>query len=249
MTVEKNIFLEIEYLGTNYFGFQVQAKGRGQVTVQEVLEKALFRLFKKKIRVIASGRTDKGVHARAQVVNFKSDTGISLPSIKTALNIFLPQDIRIRKIKLVPAGFHARFSAKSKVYRYIIFKGEEDLVFWRNFAWCFSAAFDLEKMKKASGKLRGKKDFSLFAKGAKNYKNCKRRVKDISIKKRANLIYIDIEAEGFLRFMVRNMIFFLVRTAMGKIFLKDIPDILKGKIPYANKPAPAGGLYLYRVIY
>jgi len=236
MAVEKNIFLEIEYLGTNYFGFQVQAKGRGQVTVQEVLEEALFRLFKKKIRVTASGRTDKGVHARAQAVNFKIDTGISLPNIKAALNTFLPQDIRIRKVKPVPAGFHARFSVKSKIYRYIIFKGKQDLVFWRNFAWCLRAPLDLEKMKKASGRLKGRKDFSLFAKGAKNYKDCKRRVKNIVIRKRANLIFIDIEADGFLRCMARNIASFLVRAASGKIL-------------YTNKPAPPEGLYLYKVIY
>ncbi len=248
--MERNIFLEIEYVGTNYFGFQVQAKkARNEVTVQGVLEQALMRLFKQKIRVAASGRTDKGVHAKSQVVNFKVDSKIPLANIKTALNAFLPQDIRIKKVKQVASNFHARFSVKSKVYRYIIIQSKEDSVFWRGFAWHIPQSLNLEKMRKAAQKLVGRRDFSLFAKEAKSYKDCQRRVKDILIRKRANLIYIDIEAKGFLRSMARNMVSFLVKVASEKILLKDLPLLLKQKIPYINHPAPAQGLYLYKVKY
>ncbi|MFH1519109.1 MAG: tRNA pseudouridine(38-40) synthase TruA [Candidatus Omnitrophota bacterium] len=248
--MEKNIFLEIEYLGTNYFGFQVQAKkARDQVTVQGVLEQALLRLFKRRIRVVASGRTDRGVHAKSQVVNFKVDSKIPLANIKAALNTFLPQDIRVKKVKPVASNFHARFSVKSKIYRYVIIQSKEDSVFWRGFAWHIPIPLNLKKMGKASRKLVGRRDFSLFAKEAKNYKDCRRRVKDILIRKRTNLIYIDIEAEGFLRSMARNMVSFLVRVANGGIPLKDVPLILKQKTPYINNPAPAQGLYLYKVKY
>ena len=160
----RNIFLEIEYVGTNYFGFQIQEKRKkNEVTIQGVLEEALFKLFRKKIRVAASGRTDRGVHARAQIVNFKVNTKIPLLNIKSALNTFLPSDIRIKKVKKVPEGFHARFSVKSKIYRYIIFQHREDSVFWRNFAWHFSTPLDLERMRKAAKRLVGTRDFSVFA--------------------------------------------------------------------------------------
>jgi len=246
----KNILLELEYVGSNYFGFQIQEKGKkSQATIQEVLEEALTRLFREKIRVAASGRTDRGVHARAQIVNFKVSTKIPLTNIKIALNTFLPSDIRVKKIKKVPEDFHARFSVKSKIYRYIIFQHREDSVFWRNFAWHLSTPLNLEKMRKAAKRLIGKKDFALFAKDAKSYKDCKRRVKNITIRKRANLISIDIEAEGFLRSMARNMVSFLVRASIEDTGFKDISLILKGKIPYINKPAPPEGLYLYKVVY
>jgi len=165
----KNILLELEYVGSNYFGFQIQEKGKkSQATIQEVLEEALTRLFREKIRVAASGRTDRGVHARAQIVNFKVSTKIPLTNIKIALNTFLPSDIRVKKIKKVPEDFHARFSVKSKIYRYIIFQHREDSVFWRNFAWHLSTPLNLEKMRKAAKRLIGKKDFALFAKDAKS---------------------------------------------------------------------------------
>ena len=246
----KNILLELEYIGSNYFGFQIQNKAsQEQITIQGVLEEALTKLFRDKIKIVASGRTDRGVHARAQIVNFKVNTKIPLSSIRTALNNFLPSDIRVKKVKKVPDDFHARFSVKSKIYRYIIFQHREDSVFWRNFAWHLSASLNLERMRKAAKRLIGKKDFALFAKEAKNYKDCRRRVKSISIRKRANLISIDIEAEGFLRFMARNIVSFLVRASKTEISLKDISPILRGKVSYINRPAPAQGLYLYKVKY
>ncbi|MCK4912513.1 MAG: tRNA pseudouridine(38-40) synthase TruA [Candidatus Omnitrophica bacterium] len=248
--MQKNILFEVEYIGSNYFGFQIQEKTRvKQVTIQGVLEKALERLFRERIRMVASGRTDRGVHAKAQVVNFKVDTKIPLFNIKAAVNTYLPSDIRVKKVKKVSDNFHARFSVKSKVYRYIIFNSREDSVFWRNSAWHVSMSLDLELMKKGAKRLIGKKDFSIFAKDAKKYKSCKRRVVDISIRKRANLIYIDIEAEGFLRNMARNMVSFLVKIASGKLLLKDLSSILNKKIFYSKNPAPAQGLYLYKVKY
>ena len=245
-----NIFFEIEYEGSNYFGFQIQEKeGKEQATIQGVLEKALAKLFREKIRVTASGRTDRGVHARAQTVNFKVSTKIPLSNIKTALNTFLPSDIRVKKVKKVPESFHAHFSVKSKIYRYIIFQHREDSVFWRNFAWHLSTPIDLKRMRKAAKRLVGKRDFALFAKKAKNYKDCMRNIKAISIKRKKSFIYIDIEANGFLRSMARNIVSFLVKIGQKDLSLKNTSLILSKKIKYANKPAPASGLYLYKVIY
>ncbi|MFH1505260.1 MAG: tRNA pseudouridine(38-40) synthase TruA [Candidatus Omnitrophota bacterium] len=237
--MEKNVFLELEYLGTNYFGFQMQNKiGKKEVSVQETLEKALKKLFRKKIRVTYSSRTDKGVHARAAAVNFKVDTKIPFENIKRALNTFLPSDIRVKKVKKVPLDFHSRFWAKSKVYRYIIHCAKEPSVFWRDFSWHIAEPLDLAKMNKAAIKLIGRRDFSSFAKEAKNYKDCKREMKSIVIKKKPNFIYIDIEADGFLRNMARNIISFLVKKGSKRF-----------KIPHNNHPAPPQGLYLLKVKY
>lgn len=246
----KNIFLEIEYLGINYFGFQIQERRKkAEDTIQGVLEGALKKLFKQEIRVISAGRTDKGVHAKGQVVNFKVNTQIPLKNMKRALNSFLPPDIRIKKIKRVSFDFHARFWAKSKIYRYIIFCRNAPSVFWKDFAWHIDKPLNLQNMEKASIELIGRKDFSLFAKEAKKYKDCTREIKDISLKKRGSFIYISVEANGFLRNMVRNIVSFLVKTGRGEIAPGDLPLILKQKIPYVNKPAPACGLYLCKVKY
>jgi len=235
--MEKNILLEIEYLGTNYYGFQIQdKKASSEITVQAVLEEAIKKLFKKKIRVVASGRTDRGVHAKAQVVSFKIDIKIPLNNIKRALNTFLPSDIRVKKAKEMPLDFHARFSAKSKIYRYLIYNQQQPSVFWKDFSWYLAGPLNINLMQAAAKKIIGRRDFSAFAKEAKKYQHCIREVKDISIKKKGKFIQIDIEAEGFLRSMARNIVSFLVNSAYNKPLR-------------TNKPAPARGLYLYKVKY
>lgn len=246
----QNILLELEYLGTNYFGFQIQKKNnKSEITVQSVLEKALKDLFKENIKITASGRTDRGVHAKAQVVNFKVETKIPLNNVKNALNSFLPSDIRIKKIKKVPWDFHARFGAKSKVYRYIILNSKEFSVFSKDFTWQLNSNLDLAKMQKAAKRLLGKKNFCVFAKQAGKYEDCHRLLRNISIKKRKNQIFIDIEAKGFLRSMARNIVSFLVKVGEGRYEPADTSKIISKKIPYINKPAPANGLYLYKVKY
>lgn len=252
MNTEKaqNIFLEIEYIGKAYFGFQIQEKKSSFVkTIQASLEESLCKLFKQKIRVTYAGRTDRGVHAKGQVVNFNIATRIPLASIRTALNTFLPPDIFIKKIKRVPLEFHARFWASSKIYRYIIFQGRTFSVFQHDFTWQMYAPLDLAKMKQAAQRFIGYRDFSVFAKEAKKYKHCKRNLTGITIKKSGQCMYIDLEADGFLRNMARNIVSFLVKIGNSKIALKDVDAVLKGKLPYINKPAPACGLYLWKVKY
>jgi tRNA pseudouridine38-40 synthase len=246
----KNIFLQVEYLGRGYYGFQIQnKKSAKEVTVQEILEKALKKLFLQDIRIVYSSRTDKGVHARAQSLNFKIETRIPLSNIKKALNVFLPEDIQVKKIKKVPLDFHSRFSVSSKIYRYIIFNRRQPSVFWKDFSWHIPQSFDLDAMRKASRSLMGRNDFSLFAKGASNYKSCVRCLSAIEIKKRNGLIYIDIEADGFLRGMARNIVAFLAKIGSGELSLKEAVNILKKETSYINNPAPARGLYLYKVKY
>ncbi|MFH1771499.1 MAG: tRNA pseudouridine(38-40) synthase TruA [Candidatus Omnitrophota bacterium] len=246
----KNIFCEVEYDGTNYYGFQIQNKSHViENTVQKEIERALERLFKIPVRIAFSSRTDRGVHAKAQGINFCIDTKISLVNIKRALNSFLPSDIRIRKTKAVSLDFHCRFWAISKVYRYTVFNRKEPSVFLKNYAWHLSQPLDIEAMVNAKRLLTGKKNFSLFAKEKKRYKDCLRNVYEITIKKRNSFVYIDIEADGFLRAMARSLAYFLVNVGLGKIDKSDVRPILDGSKPYSNKPALAGGLCLLKVYY
>ena len=242
--------MNIEYIGTGYFGFQIQnKKGKKEITVQEALEDALRRLFKKRIRIIYSSRTDRGVHAKSQAVNFYIDTKIPLKNIKLALNDLLPKGIIAKSIKYVPMEFHSRFSVKSKIYRYIVLNKKEDSVFLRGFSWHIRDSIDLEKINAVLGEIIGNHDFYLFAKDAKKYKSCVRYIKKISVRRRGSFIYIDIEADGFLRNMARNIVSFLVKVGIEKISLSKARNILKGKESYANNPAPPYGLYLLKVKY
>lgn len=246
--MRQNIFLEIEYDGTNYFGFQIQP-GKGFTTVQEVLEEALKKLFQEKIRVFSSGRTDRGVHAKAHPLNFITGKKIPLMKIKKALNSFLPSDVRVRKAKKVSLDFHSRFWAESKIYRYLILNQKEPSVFWRNFSWHFSGNLNLSLMRRAALKVTGKKNFSFLAKDAGKYESCVRNLKKITIQKKKGFIYIDLEANGFLRQMARNIVFLLTQVGAGRIDSAGIDDFFSGKRDNTKCPAPAQGLYLYKVKY
>lgn len=253
----KNIYLELEYDGTNFYGWQIQnrpsvvkAKYRKLKTVQHTLEKAIKKLFHKKIGIVYSGRTDKRVHAKCQVVNFKTETHIPEESIKQALNTFLPDCIYVKKVKFVDLDFHARFRAKSKVYRYIILNRKEKDTFLRNYSWWIPDKLKISPMKRASCYLLGKKDFSSLAQKASKYEHCRRRIKKISIKKDRDFVYIDIEADGFLRGMARNIVSLLIDVGRRKYDPSTIREIIKGKNrSLFGKPAPARGLYLWKVRY
>jgi len=248
--MQKNVLLEVEYLGTNYYGFQLQDKvGKREITVQEVLEKAIKKLFKQKIRIAYASRTDRGVHAKGQVVNFKVDTVIPLKNIKNALNTFLPPDVRVKKTKIAKDDFHARFKAKSKIYRYVILNKPEPTVFHSNFSWHIAKPLDISRMMRISRKMKGVKDFSIFAKEASTYETCVRHLKNISIKKSKGFVNVDIEASGFLHNMARNITAFLVKVGCGALSQKKAIEVLNKKAPYSNKPAPAQGLYLIKVKY
>ncbi|HEC69932.1 MAG TPA: tRNA pseudouridine(38-40) synthase TruA [Candidatus Omnitrophica bacterium] len=246
----KNVYLELEYDGSNFFGWQVQNKVRNLRTVQGELEKALEKLFKKRIRVVYSGRTDRGVHAKAQVVNFKIRTRLSKVAIKKALNSLLPPDIYVRRVKFVDLDFHARFKAKFKTYRYLILNKKERDVFLRNYTWWVPQKLDLEFLQKFSSLLIGKRDFSAFTKKASQYKNCVRRIKDIKTGKRGSLIFVDICGDGFLKGMARKIVGFLVGASLSSLTLREFKSILKERKHHPLiKPAPASGLYLYKVYY
>jgi len=249
-SILQNICLELEYDGSNYFGWQIQKSAHRSVTIQSTFEQALKKLFKKPVKAVSSGRTDSGVHAKTQVVNFKILTPIPLENIKIALNGLLPSDIRILKIKKKPPNFHARFSVRSKIYEYLIYNQTMFPVFKRNYYWHVPGYLNLNQMRRASLMLIGKYDFASFASKVDREKSSVRSLKSIRINKKNSVISIKVEASGFLRGMVRNIVAALVDVGKGEVSVSQVKRIKRAKNrSFLGKSAPACGLYLLKVKY
>jgi len=239
----------VQYDGSNYYGFQVQTK-QPHHTVQKAIEDAIEKLTGQRTRVAASGRTDRGVHARAQVISFQLDTSIPVGSLPVALNNILPSDVRIDSLRTVSAGFHARFSCRNKTYRYIIDTRKRTDVFSRKYAWHLPYPLDVDAMHEAALCLTGTHDFSSFARKAGRYETCIRTVLQCQVRKSRNRILVDITADGFLQGMVRNIVSMLVDVGQGKRSAADVARILDARSRGCiGVPAPACGLYLWRVTY
>jgi len=251
----RNFKITIEYDGTNYRGWQIQNrknKNSKLKTIQEEIENALNRVFGKNIYLIGSGRTDKGVHALGQVANFKCGTHLTTMDIRNALNSYLPPDIRIIKVEEVEENFHARFLAKSKIYRYIIFNRKIPSPFYRNYSWWIKEKLDFQAMRKTTRIFLGKHNFKAFASvdPKRKSKNFVRTIKNFSLKKDGNFLVFEIEADGFLYNMVRNIIGTVIEVGKGKLTILDLKKILKSKDRrLAGPPAPSQGLFLVRVKY
>lgn len=247
----RNLKLKIEYAGTNYCGWQEQdVKKSRRFSLQQVIEKAIFDITREQVKLVASGRTDAGVHALAQIANFKSKTQIPLDRLRLALNSRLPQDIVIHSIKVAPLNFHSRFSAKSKLYRYTILNREYSSALLNNLVYFFPQKIDLRLMQKEAKYLVGRHDFSAFRSGQKEQKQAIRQIKYIRIKKDKDFIHIDIEADGFLYNMMRNIAGTLLEVGLGRLKKGDIKRILLSKDrTQAFGPLPACGLSLIRVKY
>lgn len=241
----------IEYDGTFFHGWQIQKKG--ERTVQDEVKKAIKMLLNQDITVFGSGRTDRGVHAAGQVAHFKTSINIDCDKFQYGLNAILPKDIVITNIKKVPKNFHAQYSVKTKTYRYIILNRKTRTVFSRNIMHHYPYPLDIKAMKKASELIVGTKDFRAFTATRRNpdhKKQTVRTIKKIEIKKSKNFITFDIEADGFLYKMARNIIGTLIFVGSGKISPESICHILKSKKrSLAGPTAPANGLQLLKVKY
>ncbi len=244
----RNIKLLIEYDGTNYKGWQVQPRGP---TIQGLLEEKLSRLTGEKVHLIGSGRTDSGVHALGQVAHFKTQSPMDTRTIQKALNSLLPHDIVIQKVEEAHEGFHARKHAKSKVYEYRILNRDLQSVFQRGYAWHIRQKLNLAEMKKATQSLIGEHDFSAFRTVGSPTRTPVRRVIRAEWKRRRNgLILFEIEANGFLKQMVRSIIGTLVEIGKGKRKASDLRKVLNSKDRREAGPtAPAQGLFLKEVKY
>ena len=246
----RNIKLVLEYNGSTFFGFQKQP---GRPTIQEVLEKALSSFFDRKMKIVAaSGRTDTGVHAEGQVVNFKVSSDHKLWQIQKGLNALLPLPVAVKSIKEVPLDFHARYSVRSKVYEYRIWNHpcRSPLIAGRAFHAPY--VLDIAKMRQAVKAFTGKHDFCSFTSvsAMKKGSSCVRTIRYFHIKRQGHLILMRVEADGFLYHMIRNMAGTLLEVGRGKRKAKDVVSILKGRDRrLAGMTAPSEGLTLIRVAY
>ncbi|NLP18442.1 MAG: tRNA pseudouridine(38-40) synthase TruA [Firmicutes bacterium] len=244
----RNIRLLVSYDGTDYHGFQLQENA---LTIQELLEDALKKVTEESIRVIPAGRTDAGVHARGQVVNFPSTSSIPLERFPKALNSCLPRDIVVQEAKEVAPDFNARRSAKSKLYRYTLDCGPYPNVFWNRFAWHPIYKLDPDLIFQAGQHLLGRHDFTSFRAAGSAVKTSVRNITRLEWDfSQAPLWHLFIEADGFLYKMARAIVGTLVEVGRGRISPADIIKIREGKNRcLAGPTAPARGLTLWEVKY
>ena len=237
--------IALSYDGTDYHGWQRQKKVR---TIQGEIENALEKILSKKISVIGSGRTDAGVHAMGQVAHFKADVRLEDAELFMALNGILPRDIRILSLHTVSDAFHARKSAKSKIYRYRILNSPVINPFVLRYVLHWPSSLDRESMAEAAAHFIREADFTAFSSNRELYPV--RRVTRSECIKRGREIVYTVEANGFLRYMVRSIVGTLLEVGRGRILPEEIENLFREKKRSRNSPtAPAIGLCLIKVKY
>ena len=239
----------IEYVGTNFRGWQVQTKGK---TIQGLIEDKISKLLKEKIIVFGAGRLDKGVHAIEHSAHFECTNKIvNLDKFLKSLNFFLNKElVTVLKIKKRHKDFHARFSAKMRIYRYVIFNRLSGPVLNKNRGWHVMKNLDLKIMKKAAKKLEGTNDFSTFRASSCRAKSPIKTMKSVKISSKNSKIVIEFQSQSFLQQQVRSMVGCLKYVGEKKWTLKKFIFIMNSKKRIlCAPPAPPEGLYLARVIY
>ncbi len=244
----RNFKMILEYDGAAYCGWQRQPNG---ISLQQVLEEALARIIGEKATIIASGRTDAGVHAMNQAASFRSRTVLAANKIFLGVNSVLPDDIVVKDLQEAPPDFNALKDAKGKVYLYRIQNQRLRPVLGRQYFWHVRYPLNLARMRRAASELIGEHDFSCFCATGCDIKERVRRLADVSIvRQENNLLEITLESSGFLRHMVRNIVGTLVDVGRGKIEPESMPDILASRDrKQAGTAAPACGLFLREVKY
>jgi tRNA pseudouridine38-40 synthase len=239
--------LSLEYDGTEYHGWQLQPNAR---TVQQVLETALATVLRHPIRVVAAGRTDAGVHALGQVATFESARVIDPGELRKALNALTPPDIAIREVLEVAEEFDVRRHATARVYEYRIWNQPWPSAFWHRFTWHVPRALDLRAMRTAAAAVVGERDFSAFRAADCEAAHPVRRVTHSGITETENLITYRIEANAFLKHMVRAIVGTLVQVGTGDLGPEAMDAILAARDrTRAGPTAPPQGLVLVAVSY
>jgi tRNA pseudouridine38-40 synthase len=237
----------IEYDGTNYVGWQVQPNG---VSVQQLIEEQLRGIACCPVTLAASGRTDSGVHARAQVAHFDTESRIPPEKFAFALNAGLPKDIRVRYSGEAPEGFHSRFSAKQKLYRYTVHNAPHSSAFTHSAALHIHYRIDLQKMQNTSKDILGEHDFSAFKAANTRIEDCVRTITRSEWSKNGDYLFYDVEGNGFLYNMVRILAGTMLEIGMGRMDAGTLKAALEsGRRSDAGPTAPAHGLMLMRVKY
>jgi tRNA pseudouridine38-40 synthase len=236
----------IEYDGTDYLGFQLQAEGR---TVQGEVERALAEISRRETRVIGAGRTDAGVHAIGQVISFVSQWKHSLPQLHRAMNALLPEDVAVHQMAWVADDFHPRFDAVSREYRYTVLNQSLRSPLARRFAYHYLKPLDVEAVDRAARCLVGSHDFASFGRPPQG-ESTVRQVYRAECTKQDQFICFDIVANAFLYRMARNIVGTLLLVGIEELSPRGFEEILQARDRRrASPPVPAHGLCLMRVNY
>ncbi len=241
----RNIKLLVAYQGTRYLGWQKTEMG---LSIEEELEKSLSQILGHKVFLQAASRTDAGVHARGQVVNFFTPILIDLEKLQKSLNGTLPKDISIFRVEEAPLDFHPTLQARGKEYLYSVCLGEVQLPFWRYFSWHFGYPIQLDQIEKGARHLIGEHDFSALSN--ERQESNRRTIFAISLEPSLDQLKIRVSGNNFLYKMVRNIVGTLLYIGCGKIEANALPLILESKQrSRAGVTAPAHGLILEKVNY
>ena len=244
----RNIKLVIEYDGKDYNGWQKQPN---KLNIQGEIERAIESITgEEKIDLIASGRTDAGVHAFGQIANFKTNTKIPVEKLPIAINSKLKKSVIIKSAQEVDERFHSRYNCKQKTYRYVINNSTQGSAIYRNLEYHFPIKLNVESMKKAIKYFEGEHDFKGFKSSGTSGKNSVRTIYKAELKQDGEHIYIELTGNGFLYNMVRIIAGTLLDVGLGKIKPEDIQYIIEsGDRTKAGKTLPAQGLFLLEVKY
>jgi tRNA pseudouridine38-40 synthase len=236
----------VEYDGTEYLGFQIQRNGR---TIQGEIERALAQVTQHRTRIVGAGRTDAGVHAKGQVIHFVVRWRHSLADLHRALNAVLSQDVVLVELREALPGFHARYSAFSREYVYTIYNGPVRSPISQRYAYCYPRPLDVEAMDRACSYLLGAHDFLPFGWPPRG-ENTVRTVYRARCWRAEAFVYVEMEADAFLRRMVRRLVGNLLLVGSGELSVEGFAGLLSLK--HRRTPAvdaPAQGLCLVRVNY
>ena len=242
----RNLKITVQYDGTKYCGWQKQPNSPG---IQGEIEYAIYEITKEKVNITGSGRTDAGVHALGQVANFKTNSNIPASRIPDALNAKLPKDISIIDCEEVDEDFHSRYSAKGKIYRYLIYNKPYRSPLYKDTSYHIRYDLDIDKMRSEAKSLLGTHDFKGFMSSGSSVKDTVRTIYDISITEKEDLIVLEVEGNGFLYNMVRIIVGTLVDIGRGRITKSMEEIIASGNRGESGHTAPAQGLFLKKVHY
>lgn len=243
----RNLLLTISYDGSNYHGWQVQ---KNAVTVQEVFQNAVKKLFKQNIDIKGCSRTDSGVNANKYCVSFKTDTDIPCENIIMALNSYLPDDIAVLNCTDMDIDFHARYNVVKKEYVYIINNSKIRNPFLRNYAFWYRYDIDTDYLNEQAQAFVGTYDYSGFCSANSGVEDTVRTVHSFEVSRKGDIVYFKVSADGFLYNMVRIMVGTLLFVNEGKIKKDELKNVILSKNrKLAGKTAPPQGLYLNDVIY
>lgn len=254
----RHVKLLLQYDGSKYQGWQSQKSGN---TIQDILYKTISSITGSQVRLVGASRTDAGVHALGQVAAFSTNSDLTIDVLKRALNAKLPNDIRILAIEETDGSFHPRFDAVKKRYIYLMGIGRNESAFLHKYRWQVKAILNLDAMREAASLLTGEHDFSSLRGSGCSAKTTVRNIhlleitaleamEVMTVPTRGDWIKISIEANAFLRHMVRNIVGTLVEVGKGRIAVKDVSAILDARDrTKAGPAAPAAGLFLERIYY